>query len=84
MALVAPLAEKQRFCFTKFIPHVACDSLAPATAAARYDIEKIAKSTQGHVVIRVEPGGASYRVLVLDDSRQAMRVKAVFGAYASN
>lgn len=59
-------------------------NVSPATAATSYDIEKIAKSTQGHVVIRVEPGGASYRVFVLDDSNEEMRVKAVFGAYASN
>ncbi|WP_116811347.1 ComEC/Rec2 family competence protein [Steroidobacter cummioxidans] len=59
-------------------------NVSPATAATSYDIEKIAKSTQGHVVIRVEQGGASYRVFVLDDSNEEMRVKAVFGAYASN
>ena len=47
-----------------------------------YNIDKAA-STQGHVVIRVAPGGASYRVFVLDDSDEAMRVKAVFGPYAS-
>lgn len=59
-------------------------NVSPATAATSYDIEKIARSTQGHVVIRVEPGGASYRVFVLDDSSEEMRVKAVFGPYASS
>lgn len=43
-----------------------------------------AASTQGHVVVRVAPGGATYRVLVLDDSDESLRVKAVFGPYDSN
>ena len=38
-------------------------------------------STQGHVVIRVLPGGASYYVYVLDDSDLEYKVKAVFGPY---
>ncbi|MEZ5391427.1 MAG: hypothetical protein R2724_00815 [Bryobacterales bacterium] len=40
-------------------------------------------SDQGHIVIRVEPGGASYRALILEDSDESMRVKAVHGPYAS-
>ena len=40
-------------------------------------------SAQGHVVVRVEPGGGSYRVFVLDDSSESYRVKAVFGPYES-
>ncbi|MEL1263342.1 hypothetical protein [Pseudoxanthomonas putridarboris] len=59
-------------------------NVAPATAATTYGIEETAKSTQGHVVIRVAAGGASYRVFVLDDDDEEMRVKAVFGPYASN
>lgn len=39
------------------------------------------KSTQGHVVIRVTPDGASYRVFVLDSARLPSPVKAVFGPY---
>ena len=57
-------------------------NVSPATFKTTYNIDKAA-STQGHVVIRVAPGGASYRVFVLDDSDEAMRVKAVFGPYAS-
>jgi len=58
-------------------------NVSPATFKTTYGIEKAA-STQGHVVIRVAPGGANYRVFVLDDSDEDMRVKAVFGPYASN
>jgi beta-lactamase superfamily II metal-dependent hydrolase len=58
-------------------------NVSPATFRTTYNIDKAA-STQGHVVIRVAVGGASYRVFVLDDSNEDMRVKAVFGPYASN
>ena len=36
-------------------------------------------SSQGHIVIRVAPGGASYRVIILDDSAESYRVTKVFG-----
>jgi beta-lactamase superfamily II metal-dependent hydrolase len=38
-------------------------------------------SDQGHIVIRVAPGGGEYRALVLEDADESMRVKAVFGPY---
>lgn len=40
-------------------------------------------SDQGHIVIRVEPGGGEYRAIILEDSDESMQVKAVFGPYAS-
>ncbi len=58
-------------------------NVSPATFKTTYNIEKAA-STQGHVAIRVAPGGASFRVFVLDDSNEQMRVTAAFGPYASN
>ena len=58
-------------------------NVSPATFKTTYNIERAA-GTQGHVTIRVAPGGASYRVFVLDDSDEQMRVKALFGPYASN
>ena len=58
-------------------------NLSPATASTTYGIGK-AKGTQGHVVIRVAEGGASYHVYVLDDGNEEMRVRAMFGPYASN
>lgn len=54
----------------------------PATRATTYNLTR-AKSTQGHVVIRVEEGGATYRVYVLDDSDEEQRIKAVFGPYSA-
>jgi len=41
------------------------------------------KSSQGHIVVRVDPGGDVFHVIVLDDSAESYRVKAVFGPYRS-
>lgn len=41
------------------------------------------KSMQGHVVIRVAPNGASYRIFILDDSQPDLMVKDEFGPYSS-
>ncbi|MDK2769892.1 MAG: metallohydrolase [Sphingomonas sp.] len=57
-------------------------NLSPSTRATTYD-SKHAKSAQGHVVVRVAPGGASYRVFVLEDGDESLRVKAEFGPYPS-
>jgi hypothetical protein len=40
-------------------------------------------SAQGHIVIRVAPGGASYQVMILDDRAETYRVKNVFGPFAA-
>lgn len=40
-------------------------------------------STQGHVVIRVAPGGDRYWVIILEDDDMEYRVKAAFGPYKS-
>jgi beta-lactamase superfamily II metal-dependent hydrolase len=40
-------------------------------------------SAQGHNVVRVPPGGASYQVIILDDAAESYAVKAVHGPYAS-
>ncbi|MCK0131882.1 hypothetical protein MWU59_10260 [Flavobacteriaceae bacterium F08102] len=47
------------------------------------DLTKI-KSMQGHIVVRVKPGGASYTVYVLDDSNQEYNVVKTFGPYQAN
>ena len=36
---------------------------------------------QGHVVVRVAPGGASYQVIVLQDDSESYAVKSVHGPY---
>ena len=41
-------------------------------------------SFEGHVVIRVYPGGEEYRVFILDDHRPGLNVKAIYGPYPSN
>ena len=40
-------------------------------------------SNQGHVVVRVDPGGGSYRVIIIDDSVATGAVLSVHGPYKS-
>jgi len=40
-------------------------------------------SDGGHVVSRVEPGGARYRVFVLDNASETRSIKALHGPYDS-
>ena len=40
-------------------------------------------SKQGHIVIRVHPGGSQYEVIVLDDTHEAGDIKARFGPYTA-
>ena len=40
-------------------------------------------SQQGHIVIRVSPGGKQYEVIVLDDAVEQGNVKARFGPYTA-
>jgi beta-lactamase superfamily II metal-dependent hydrolase len=44
------------------------------------DLDRL-KSQQGHILVRVEPGGGSYHVAILDDSAETFRVRAVHGPY---
>jgi beta-lactamase superfamily II metal-dependent hydrolase len=39
------------------------------------------KADHGHIVVRVAPGGDSYRVYVLDDATEARTILGVFGPY---
>lgn len=41
-------------------------------------------SRQGHIVIRVNPGGESYMIYILDDSAENFKVKSIHGPYKSN
>jgi len=41
------------------------------------------QSQQGHIVVRVLPGGKNYYVIILDDSREDMPVKNVLGPYTA-
>ncbi len=62
---------------------VFCLSLNPAAALTDSRFSHSFKSSQGHVLVRVEPGGARYSVLVLEDGDERDRVQAKFGPYAS-
>lgn len=42
------------------------------------------KSQQGHIVIRVNPGGEDYMIYILDDSEENFKVKAIHGPYNCN
>jgi hypothetical protein len=42
------------------------------------------RSDGGHVVVRVAPGGASYRVFVLDNSTEGFEVHSIHGPYDCN
>lgn len=46
-------------------------------------IDRSYKSQQGHIVVRVLPGGKNYYIIVLDDTSPQLKVKAVFGPYDS-
>ena len=50
---------------------------------AVYDNTGGINTPYGHIVIRVNPGGESYHIYILDDSNEENRVKARFGPYQS-
>ena len=54
-----------------------------ATKAATGSRAAQVASDHGHIVVRVEPGGARYWVLVLDDTKESYRVTSVHGPYVS-
>jgi beta-lactamase superfamily II metal-dependent hydrolase len=62
---------------------VLATSLVEAAELADARLSDRMLSQQGHVVVRVQPGGASYEVMVLDDSVERGAVKARFGPFAS-
>ncbi len=62
---------------------VLATSLVEAAELADARLSDRMLSQQGHVVVRVRPGGATYEVIVLDDSVEQGMVKARFGPYTS-
>ncbi|WP_040417259.1 ComEC/Rec2 family competence protein [Cyclobacterium qasimii] len=42
------------------------------------------KSQQGHIVVRVNPGGESYLIYILDDSEESFKITSIHGPYFSN
>jgi ribonuclease BN (tRNA processing enzyme) len=59
--------------------------MAPETRAAIGPImDQIYKSYDGHVVLRVAPGGSTYEVFILDDKDAQRKVVARFGPYEAD
>ncbi|QIP12507.1 hypothetical protein G8759_07655 [Spirosoma aureum] len=56
-------------------------NLLHETRSAIGDLASRLKSTSGHVVVRVEPGGKVYWVLILNDEDERQQVKAIHGPY---
>ena len=46
-------------------------------------LEKAYKSMDGHILLRVMPGGNEYYVIILNDENTGYEVKSVFGPYQS-
>ncbi|WP_018612527.1 hypothetical protein [Segetibacter koreensis] len=46
-------------------------------------VDQSYRSQQGHIVVRVLPGGKNYYVIILDDTNKNMLVKNIFGPYTS-
>ena len=44
---------------------------------------ELMKSKQGHIVIRVLPGGKEYYIYILDDSNTKRKIKQIFGPYTA-
>ena len=42
------------------------------------------KSQQGHIIIRVNPGGENYMIYILDDSAENLKIKSLHGPYQCN
>jgi hypothetical protein len=55
-------------------------AIKPENEIANRRITKM-KSENGHVVVRVAPGGDTFRILILDNSDERDRVIAQFGPY---
>lgn len=55
--------------------------LLPDTKQTLGELANRLQHELGHVVIRVKPGGGSYQVIILDDTNESFRVKAVYGPY---
>ncbi|MEA1648912.1 MBL fold metallo-hydrolase [Nitrospirillum sp. BR 11164] len=56
--------------------------LLPAAAQVNERFLPALRSRQGHVVVRVAPGGGSYRIFVLDSTREEGGITLACGPYA--
>jgi hypothetical protein len=64
-------------------PDLFITSLLDAPRAVFSYLGPVFKSTEGHIVTRVSAGGATYQVVILDDTKPAQLITAVHGPYFS-
>jgi Metallo-beta-lactamase superfamily len=64
-------------------PDLFITSLLDAPRAVFSYLGPVFKSTEGHIVTRVSAGGATYQVVVLDDTDPSQLITAVHGPYSS-
>jgi beta-lactamase superfamily II metal-dependent hydrolase len=57
--------------------------ISPANIQVNRRLTDRLASTTGHIVVRVAPGGASYRIVVTDNADEADTVRRVLGPYPS-
>jgi hypothetical protein len=58
-------------------------NVMPANRSVNHQFISQLESLEGHVVVRVEPGG-EFRVIICDNTDDSGRVQAVFGPYQSS
>ncbi len=56
------------------------NNMHPANKTVVVGLDKLT-SERGHVVVRVAPGGTSYRIFTLDDAAETYKITAVHGPY---
>jgi hypothetical protein len=59
-------------------------NIMPANRSVNHQFISQLKSLNGHIVVRVEPGGSEFRVIICDNADDSGRVTAVFGPYQSS
>ncbi len=65
-------------------PHLFATNMMEATKLVIGPlVDNSYKSQQGHIVVRVLPGGKNYYIIILDDSSEKCLVKDIFGPYTS-
>jgi beta-lactamase superfamily II metal-dependent hydrolase len=73
----------RRLLSTSSKPDLFITSLLDAPRAVFSYLGPVFKSTEGHIVTRVIAGGATYRVVILDDTDPTQLITAVHGPYSS-
>ncbi len=78
------IAQLERMLSERLYPgsrDVFITDLAPAAALLNQRFLPRVASVAGHVVVRVDAGGATFRVFITDNRDESDRIKAVFGPY---